>query len=90
MIELDRNKLVIMLNRKWKGIGCPYCNQSQWSIEHDLATTVGVSNEGGIMIGGGVYPFVLVTCNNCGHTVFVNAKVLDCIGETNEKESKVN
>jgi hypothetical protein len=28
---------------------------------------------GGLVVGGPVYPFLVVTCSQCGYTVFVNA-----------------
>ena len=50
---------------------CPVCGTNQWSIgdlvEHRLFSG------GGLKVGGPVFVYVPVSCNNCGNTRFFNA-----------------
>lgn len=85
MIKLDEDKILNQLNELWTNKTCPYCQHSQWTIESGLSTTLTVNDNAGVEIGGKIYPFALVTCNKCGHTVLVNAKVIDCVEEGEDK-----
>jgi len=61
------------LNQKWRGGKfCPVCGTNGWNVEPQLAELRFLS-VGGFAIGGPVIPLVVVTCNNCGNTILINA-----------------
>jgi hypothetical protein len=65
--------LVEFLNSKWRGgKTCPVCGTNTWNIESQLAELRFLS-VGAFVIGAPVIPLVVVTCNNCGNTVLINA-----------------
>jgi hypothetical protein len=65
--------LVDVLNRKWRGGKiCPVCGTNGWNVEPQLAELRFLSVEA-FVVGGPVIPLVVITCNNCGNTVLINA-----------------
>lgn len=49
------------------------CQVGNWNV-NDTVFELREFHGGGMVIGGGpIYPVVPVSCNNCGHTVLVNA-----------------
>jgi len=59
-----------------KTIVCAVCHQTKWTLaEHVVAPTTYLG--GKINLGGGsTYPMVMLWCNNCGHTLFLNAVII--------------
>lgn len=55
-------------------IVCPVCGNNQWSL-NDLVTEMREFCNGKLPIGTGIQiiPFVSITCNRCGHSLFFNA-----------------
>lgn len=88
-MKVNQEKLIKLLNEKWKGISCPYCQSTQWNVDPAIMTTIEVSEDKGMQLGGRFMPFITVTCGNCGNTVLVNSLVLGCLdGVDNNKEEK--
>ena len=54
-----------------EGNGCSVCGQRHWSIG-DLVEARTFQG-GDLVVGGSVYVFLPVVCDNCGNTVFFNA-----------------
>jgi hypothetical protein len=64
------------LERTWTGVrACPVCGNSTWHIGQHFVTPVVVTPEGGVSLGGALYPHMLVTSTPCGYSMFVNAIV---------------
>lgn len=55
-------------------IVCPICGNTQWSV-NSIITEMREFQNGNLILGGNssIMPFVSITCNNCGHTLFINA-----------------
>ena len=53
---------------------CPICKHSQWSV-NNIITEMREFHNGDLIVGGdsAIMPFVSISCNNCGHTLFINA-----------------
>lgn len=66
-------RIVDFLNANWRPPkACALCGLNAWSIEQNIAELRFLSM-GAFVVGGPVIPLIVVTCNNCGNTVFVNA-----------------
>jgi len=66
-------RIVDFLNGKWRPPKtCTLCGSNVWSIEQNLAELRFLST-GGFVVGGPIIPLIVITCNNCGNTVLVNA-----------------
>ena len=54
---------------------CPMCSQSSWTADKNLFE-LRAFHGGNMVIGSGpIMPLVVLTCNNCGWTSFVNALI---------------
>lgn len=73
MSSVDSNKVIQHLRLKWHGRGCPMCNSGPWNVQETMYELR--EFHGGAFVVGGVpiIPVVPVICQNCGHTVLVNA-----------------
>lgn len=64
---------------------CPVCNENSWSISPELFE-LRAFHGGSMVIGdkSGIVPLILITCANCGNTIFINALIagLDLKGGT--------
>ena len=73
--QKDKDKLIKFWDEKIPDMGvCPLCKKSQWSVS-DTLWEVREFFQGGLKVGSPVYPVIIVTCNNCGNTYFLNAIV---------------
>jgi len=67
------------LNKQWKGDKlCPICKNNDWAISENLIELRPFQG-GTIVLGGGVFPLLSVTCKVCGHTLLFNAIVAKLI-----------
>lgn len=65
--------IVNFLNSKWRPPkSCQVCGANTWNVEPQLAE-LRFLNLGAFVVGGPVLPLVVLTCNNCGNTIFINA-----------------
>ena len=62
----------LWLRTHWSHSACPFHGPTRWEVGNVLAQAMAFSG-GGLVVGGPVYPLVVVTCATCGYTVFVNA-----------------
>ena len=86
MITLNREKLLERINAKWKTKTCPMCQKNNWNIGKNLVSTVNLSDDGGVELGGSVMPLVPIICMNCGNVLFVNPLVIDAVNKTDEEK----
>ncbi len=82
----DKEKALKWLDEKWpkNKRACEICGTSQWSLSSDLITPM-IFNAGNLSIGGNSYPQLMVICNNCGNTKYINTVVM---GLTEGKEKR--
>lgn len=73
--QLDTQRAIKWLEEHWKGTRvCPVCGHTSWSISDDIIE-IRPFRGGSLVVGGSLYPFIVVTCTTCGHTLLFNAKV---------------
>ena len=59
---------------------CPVCMNNQWSASDELLE-MRPYRGGNLVTGGSIYPFIVVTCSRCGHTLFFNAVLAGLLEE---------
>lgn len=70
--QIDQ-RIIDFINSRWRGgKHCTLCNTNSWNVESNLAE-LRFLHYGSFVLGGPVVPLVVVTCNNCGHTILFNA-----------------
>jgi hypothetical protein len=74
MTTEERERALAWVNRHWTNKACPFHGPTHWRVDETLAE-VRTFGRGALIVGGGVYPLVVVTCSICGYAVFVNALV---------------
>ncbi|MGN4997040.1 hypothetical protein [Aeromonas sp. 61P] len=72
MSKFDSKKIISFLSNKWKGRGCPMCNSGPWNVP-DNTFQLMEFHGGNLVMGGPLIPVIPVSCENCGHTILVNA-----------------
>ena len=71
----DKNTMFEFLDEKIPDMNaCPLCKKKQWSIS-DTVWQLPEYFQGGLRVGGPIFPVISITCNNCGNTYFLNAVV---------------
>ena len=73
LTEAERAALQTWLREHWTDLACPFHGRTTWDIG-DLVQTLPY-NPGAVVVGGNVYPLVVVTCVQCGFTALVNALI---------------
>jgi hypothetical protein len=68
----QEQKALQWITQHWGAAGCPFHGPTNWQIDNHLAQ-VPVYSARSFLVGGPVYPLIVVTCAICGFTVFVNA-----------------
>jgi len=82
----QREKIDIFIKNKWiLPPTCPICHKNSWNISPELFELR--SFHGGSMVIGdksGIVPLIVITCANCGNTIFINGIIagLDLKGGT--------
>jgi hypothetical protein len=66
-----------VINSRWQGHpdACPICGATNWLIGDRFVSTTSLGENGAVILGGSVYPFV-VMFSPCGYTRFMNAIML--------------
>ncbi|MCJ8344805.1 hypothetical protein MJH12_04640, partial [bacterium] len=64
MIKIDSQKVIQHLQNKWKA-GCPYCQQSDFSVEHCLYSLKEAKDPDSTIEPTNFVPMVVVCCNDC-------------------------
>lgn len=76
----EQHKLITKwIENKWKNRKCECCGEDAWTVEDHLGAVPSID------IGGFAAPYsyvyVLVICDNCGNTRFVNAVSIGLLDE---------
>lgn len=77
-MKLNREKFIKTINQKWITKNCPLCGRNNWNIGEEMQTMIRVGEDKSIQLGGRITPVILMTCNECGNTLFINPLVIDC------------
>lgn len=88
MLEVNYEKAREKLNSIWKAGNCTICGGSNWSMEDEMYTPLNYDKNKIIQISGKALPLFVLTCTNCGNTIFINGKVLGCVKEVNDDEAE--
>lgn len=84
MSNVNQDKLIEELNKKWGGRGCPMCGNASWIVS-DNVFEIREFNNGNLIVGGGpILPLVTVSCDNCGNTILINPLVLGVMDKNNK------
>jgi hypothetical protein len=74
--EKDKQIIEEWLKKKWKAPPkCPVSQDNNWIIGDHVVTPMNYAG-GGLVVGGRVYPQVMLICGTCGHTMLFNAMVM--------------
>jgi hypothetical protein len=60
--------------REGRGMVCSICHTANWSVGPHLVFPPIFS--GGLRLGGAAYPYAMIVCSNCGHTMFINSVMM--------------
>lgn len=87
MSNYNQQKLLSLLQTKWRSVGCPMCAANQWGVS-DKAMELREFNQGNLIIGGAIQPVIPVNCGNCGYTVLINGLIAGVIDRPKDEEAK--
>jgi hypothetical protein len=82
-----QQKAINWINKKSLNKGCEVCGQNHWGVSTDVVTPIVLKNNS-FQLGGTSYPSVVVICNNCGNTKFINAVLAGLIDTTEKDEGQ--
>ena len=68
----NTDKLIDTINEKWVTKNCPLCDTNDWTINPDLIE-LSKRNEDTVI------PLAIITCNNCGNTIFISPLAIKCL-----------
>jgi len=73
--KIDQDEAIQILNQRWtQSRACPICGETNWGVGEELIRLWTSQLKA-------AYPTVVVTCNTCGYTFFVNAAILGLMPE---------
>lgn len=73
-MAVDISKALPFVQAKWKSAPCVVCGNSNKNVEQSVYQLFEF-NDGGLALGGPVYPVVPMTCTNCGYVMLLNAVI---------------
>jgi hypothetical protein len=85
--EFESESVLKFLSDKWQGRGCPMCGQGPWNVQNRTFQLTEF-HQGNLVIGGPLIPVIPVSCQNCGHTVLVNAIIAGAVQPAIAKTEK--
>ena len=78
-MKVDHQKFDKWMSRKGiRSLQCSCCGKTKWKVDQNLMEVRPFAG-GNMVIGGNVYLYVAVRCDNCSNTKFFNAAVMDDI-----------
>jgi predicted nucleic-acid-binding Zn-ribbon protein len=78
LTEEQNENLAAWLSTHWTKWDCPFHGDTTWSVGEILHGAQAFFPKGAVNVSKS-YPVVVLTCNSCGYTVFVNAIVAGLI-----------
>lgn len=90
-MKVNREKVINIVEKMWK-TGCPMCHGNTWGFSEDkIVTPIQLNEDRSYKFNGKVLPLVVLTCEKCGNTVFVNALKIGALeDEDTPREGKDN
>lgn len=74
--QTDKERIIVLLNDRWRGIKlCPISGHNDWVVNDHLVHPP-TWHRGAFVLGGPTYPHVLLTCRQCGYSLFFNALII--------------
>lgn len=88
LTEEQKEKVVAWIRKHGQAnITCVICGHRNWAVgDHIVAPAI--YSEGGIVLGGTAYPTVMLICNHCAHTIYINAVLMGLLPSTRELREK--
>ena len=81
----EKERALTWIKDRWQGEArCPVCGSSEWTMPDQIVNPMNYYSGGGIRIGGGVFPQVMLL-SPCGYTMYFNLirmHILDSDGKT--------
>ena len=71
----DKEKIEKWLDERWKNRNCPLCDSNDWEFESSFGNILPLY----IVTTGTFYSYVLIICNHCGYTHFLNAVTIGLV-----------
>lgn len=68
---------------------CPVCGKTRWTLGDDVWELRQLSKDG-LRVGGSLYPVILLICNECGNTQFLNAVVVGAVDQKGGEGADAN
>jgi hypothetical protein len=68
----EEARLRVWLQARWRHGRCPVCAENDWTVNPKIGQ---IFNEGSFGRDGTSYPVVLISCDTCGYTVAINARI---------------
>lgn len=77
LTEEERKKINDFLEIKWKSPhNCSICHKNSWNISKEVFELRPFYGGGLKMLSPSVVaPVIIITCANCGNTIFINALI---------------
>ena len=77
--KFDKDTAIAWLNKHWHGNRlCPVCGHNSWTVSDELVE-IRPFKGGAMVLGGALFPLMVVTCTTCGHTLLFNAVVVGLV-----------
>lgn len=77
----SEDKVIEKLNVLWKKKICEVCQNKDWSIDNGIFEVKEYNGKNSFAKGLSLKPYLLIECNNCGNTKFLNARIFDLIDD---------
>ncbi|MFZ0887895.1 MAG: hypothetical protein WA005_05530 [Candidatus Binataceae bacterium] len=75
LTEEQRAQVEKWMGTKWAHKNCPMCAQFRWFVGTFQVVPPALRNNA-LDLTGPAYFFVPVFCLNCGHTIFLNSRII--------------
>ncbi len=73
-------------HRNGEDIICPICKKKEWFVADNIVVPMTSNKKGEALLGGSLYPQVMLISNWCGHTIFLNAVAIGIVKNMPPKE----
>ena len=85
--HFDSAKVEKTLRKVWKDASCPFSGDNNWTLVQEYVEIRPYCGQGSMLLGGAIYPAVMVVCNTCGYMATFNAIRLGLLSEEEATEA---
>lgn len=80
IIAMEKEDLVEKFNdwlqqNHWSLPNCPISRKANWVLAEHIVEFHPYTGSG-LVVGGSVYPVLMLICQDCGYTMFINAAIV--------------